>query len=166
MPAILKGCSLRQAMEPPFVFQPCSYPLFPNLYGQACQNADCSQNSILSLSSMKNLTVEPRPYLAMGEGPHHKNNRVAARYQLSHIANSWDGKRSANFHTPNWEVIWYWILNYLKKKRKMSPRNIPRTLPPTSRCQYLTFKSFWGPSAARTLSLCKSWTRAEKKVQI
>lgn len=112
---------------------------------------------------MKNLRVEPRPYLAMGKGPHHKNNRVAARYQLSHITNSWGGKRSANFHTPNWEVIWHWILNYLKKKRKMSPRNILRTLPPTSRCQYLTFKSFWGPSAARTLSLCKSWTRAEKK---
>lgn len=60
---------------------------------------------------------EPRPYLAMGKGPHHKNNRLIAGHQLSYITDGWDGKRSANFHTPNWEMIWHWILNYLKKKK-------------------------------------------------
>lgn len=49
--------------------------------------------------------VEPRPYLAMGKGPHHEDNRVTAGHQLSHITDNWDGERSANFHTSNWEVI-------------------------------------------------------------
>lgn len=44
-------------------------------------------------------------HLAMGKGPHHEDNRVTAGHQLSHITDNWDGERSANFHTSNWEVI-------------------------------------------------------------
>lgn len=69
------------------------------------QNAECSWDSVLSFSSVKNLRVEPRPYLAMSKGPHHEDNGVTAGRQLSHITDDWDGKRSANFHTPNWEVV-------------------------------------------------------------
>lgn len=71
---------------------------------------------------MRDLRVEPRPYLAMGKGPHHKNNRVATGHQLSHITDDRDRKRSANFHTANWEMIRDWVLNYLKKERKISPK--------------------------------------------
>lgn len=41
----------------------------------------------------------------MGKGPHHKDNGVTAGRQLSHITDDRDRKRSANFHTPNWEVV-------------------------------------------------------------
>lgn len=34
VPAVLKGCILWQDVELPFVFQLCSYPLFPNLEGK------------------------------------------------------------------------------------------------------------------------------------
>lgn len=73
-------------------------PCFPTDEDKDHQNANCSWNSVLSY-------IEPRPYLAMGKGPHHKNNRVAAGDQLSHITDDRDGKRSTNFHTSNWEVI-------------------------------------------------------------
>lgn len=70
---------------------------------------------------------EARLYLAMGKGPHHENNWVTAGHQLSHISDVRDGEGSANFHTANWEVVRHWILNYLRRKSKVSPRTSPRT---------------------------------------
>lgn len=58
----------------------------------------------------------------MGKGPHHENNWVTTGHQLSDVTDVVNGKGSANFHTANWEVVGDWILNYLKTKRKVSPR--------------------------------------------
>ena len=83
----------------------CLPAVFSPSISQGHQNASCSEYGILSLYSMKNPRVEPRPYLAMGKSPHHKKNRVAAGHQFSYITNDWDGKRCANLHTSNRKVI-------------------------------------------------------------
>lgn len=65
--------------------------------------------------------------LAMGKGPHYENNWVTTGHQLSNVTDVLNRKGSANFHTANWEVVRHWILNYLKTKRRVSPRTGPRT---------------------------------------
>lgn len=79
--------------------------LSPTYKDKDHQNTKCSWDSVLSFSSGKNLRAEPRPYPAVGKGPHHKDNRVAAGHQLPHIADDRGGKRSADFHAPNREVM-------------------------------------------------------------
>lgn len=90
-PAFLTGCA-RGRRWSPLSFLLTLY--LPTLKDH--QNAECSRDSVLSFSSVKDLRVEPRPYLAMGKGPHHKDNGVTAGRQFSHITDDRDRKRSAN----------------------------------------------------------------------
>lgn len=112
--------------------QGCGYRLFHALYVPICkngdfQNANCSWNPALSFCLTKNISTEHRLYLAMGKGPHYENNWVTTGHQLSNVTDVLNRKGSANFHTANWEVVRHWILNYLKTKRRVSPRTGPRT---------------------------------------